>query len=348
MVRAVKVAGLAACGLLAGSLAACGGPAAAGSGSAGSAQTITLYNGQHEQTTQALVAAFEKQTGIRVTVRSDAEAVVTAQIMQEGSRSPADVIYTENSPPLEKLAEHQMLAPVSAGTLSSVPVRYDSPASDWVGVSARVTVLVYNTHDLSPAQLPASALDLASPEWKGKFGFAPSETDLQPVITSIAKARGQAAALAWLRGLRANAGGNVYPDNETVMAKVNSGQAQIALINNYYWYRLRLQLGAAAMHSAVAHLGSGDSGYVVDVSGAGVLASSHHKAAAQKFLAFLVSPQAQAIIAHSDSYEYPLRPGVPAAALLTPLNQLSPAPDTIADLGDGSLPLSLLQQAQLG
>jgi iron(III) transport system substrate-binding protein len=352
--RAARIAGLAAGVLLAGAVAACGGAASAGS-SGGTApadltgtQSLTLYNGQHEQTTQALVDAFEKQTGIKVTVRSDGEAVVTAQILQEGSRSPADVIYTENSPPLQKLAEHQMLAPVSAGTLAAIPSRYDSPNGDWVGVSARVTVLVYNTSDLTPAQLPASALDLASPKWKGKFGFAPTETDLQPVITSITKAHGQAAALAWLKGLKDNAGSNVYPDNETVMAKVNSGQVQIALINNYYWYRLRLQLGAGAMHSAVAHLAAGDSGYVVDVSGAGILASSAHKAAAQKFLAFLVSPQGQQIIAQSDSYEYPLHPGIPAASLLTPFSQLHPVPDTIADLGDGLAPLNLLQQAQLG
>jgi len=347
--RAAQIVGLGACGLLAGSLAACGADASAGpGGSAGDAQTITLYNGQHEQTTEALVSAFEKQTGIHVTVRSDAEAVVTAQIMQEGSRSPADVVYTENSPPLEKLQEQHLLAPVSTSTLATVPARYSSPDSDWVGVSARVTVLVYNTHALTPAQLPKSAMDLADPRWKGKFGFAPTESDLQPVITSIVKAHGQAAALAWLKGLKSNAGSNVYPDNETVMSKVNSGQVQIALINNYYWYRLRRQLGASAMQSAVAHLGAGDSGYVLDVSGAGVLASSQHKTAAQKFLAFLVSPRGQEIIAHSDSYEYPLRPGVAAAALLTPLSQLQPAPDTIADLGDGQLPLSMLQQAQLG
>ena len=355
MGRAVRVAGLAACGLLAGSLAACGGAATAGSdgsggsgGSAGSAQTITLYNGQHEQTTQALVTAFERQTGIKVKVRSDSEAVLTAQILQEGSRSPADVIYTENSPPLTRLADQHLLAPADASTLASVPARYDSPADDWAGVSARVTVLVYNTRALSQTQLPASAMDLANPKWKGKFGFAPSETDLQPVITSITRAHGRAAALAWLRGLKANAGSNVYPDNETVIAKINSGQVQIALINNYYWYRLRLQLGAAAIHSAVAHLAPGDSGYVLDVSGAGVLASSQHKAAAQKFLAFLVSAQGQGIIAHSDSYEYPLRPGIAASALLTPFSQLSPAPDTITELGDGLMPLSLLQQAQLG
>jgi iron(III) transport system substrate-binding protein len=60
--------------------------AAAGSGSSLTGQTITLYNGQHEQTTDALVKAFEKQTGVTVKVRSDDEDVLTQQMEQEGAR----------------------------------------------------------------------------------------------------------------------------------------------------------------------------------------------------------------------------------------------------------------------
>jgi iron(III) transport system substrate-binding protein len=50
---------------------------------------------------------------------------------------------------------------------------------------------------------------------------------------------------------------------------------------------------------------------------------------------------------NSDSFEYPLRPGVPAPAGLRPFDQLQPAPVSIADLGDGSEALRLIQQAQL-
>ncbi|MGH3273253.1 MAG: hypothetical protein ACRDNZ_02880, partial [Streptosporangiaceae bacterium] len=46
-----------ACGVL----AACSGLSG---GSGGSGATLTLYNGQHVQTAENLVAAFEKQTGI--------------------------------------------------------------------------------------------------------------------------------------------------------------------------------------------------------------------------------------------------------------------------------------------
>src|SRR5581483_563463 len=89
-------------------LAGCG---SGSGGSGGGGQSITLYNGQHEQTTDQLVAGFEKATGIDVRVRNDDEDVFDDEILTEGSRSPADVIYTENTPALEFLQEHRLLAP---------------------------------------------------------------------------------------------------------------------------------------------------------------------------------------------------------------------------------------------
>jgi iron(III) transport system substrate-binding protein len=324
-------------------IAACGSTATSGSG----APTITIYNGQHQQTTQALVAAFEAQTGIKVRERDGDEDALAGEVEQEGSISPADVIYTENSPALMALQEKHLLAPVDAGTLAAVPGADSSPAGDWVGVSARVSVLVYNTSRMGPSQLPTSVLDLANPEWKGKLAIAPGETDFQPILTSVAAAEGPTAALAWLKAVQANAGGHIEPDNETLTSDVNSGQAAIGLINHYYWYRLQKEVGAAAMHSQLAYFAPRDPGYIIDVSGAAVLKSSRHQAAAQAFLNFLVSARGQQVMVASDSFEYPLRAGVSAAAGLRPFSQLAPAPVSVATLGDGSEALHLLQQAQL-
>ncbi len=326
--------------LVGATLAACG-------SSSSASPTLTLYNGQHEQTTNQLVAAFEKQTGITVKVRNNDEAVLTNQILAEGSASPADLIYTENSPALEKLQEKGVLAPVDPSTLSKVPARYSSPKGDWVGVSARVNVLVYNTDRLPASQVPTSIMDLANPKWKGKLALAQGETDFQPIVTSIVKAHGKQAALKWLEAIKANAGSNLYPDNESLINQVNKGQAEIAIINSYYWYRLQDQVGSAGMHSAISYLSPGDAGYVVDISGAGVLKSSKNQAAAQKFLAFLVSTKGQEIIAHDNSWEYPIGSGVTTAKDQKPFDSLQPAPLTIADLGDGATAIALLQQVQL-
>ena len=131
-------------------------------------QSITLYSGQHPQTTQKLVAAFEKQTGIKVSVRSDDEDVLAQQIVTEGSRSPADVFFTENSPPLEFLQGKGLLSAVHSSTLAATPSKYNSPQGDWVGVSARVSVLIYNPSLIS--QEPAAHLGHAArrPEVQGQ------------------------------------------------------------------------------------------------------------------------------------------------------------------------------------
>jgi iron(III) transport system substrate-binding protein len=207
--------------------------------------------------------------------------------------------------------------------------------------------MVYNTRLLRPAQLPASVMQLAEPRWRGLLALAPGETDFQPIVTSIARRYGRPAAVAWLKAIKSNAGQQVYPDNETITSAVNSGQAEIGIINHYYWYRLTAEVGAAQIHSAIAYFAPRDAGYVIDVSGAAVLRSARHRAAAERFLEFLVGRRGQEILAHGDSFEYPLGSGVVTAQPLRPFSDLEPAQLTIADLGDGAEAVALLHLAQL-
>jgi iron(III) transport system substrate-binding protein len=341
MSRRIALTGLLGAILCATLLSACSG------GGSTSADSITLYSGQHVQTTQALIAAFEKKTGIAVNARYDDEDVLADQIVTEGSRSPADVFFTENSPPLEYLNSKNLLAPIDPSTLANTPAKYNSPVGKWVGISARVSVMVYNTSLLKPSQLPTSAMQLADPEWKGKLAIAGGETDFQPIVTSVARTYGDAAALKWLDALKANAGSHNYPDNETIADEVNRGQVAIGIVNQYYWYRERAEIGASNMHSAIAYFAPHDVGYVLDVSGAAILKSSTHQADAQRFVAFLNSAQGQEIIAHSDSFEYPIGSGVTTAQPETPFDQLQPNSITIPELGTGAEAIKLLQQAQL-
>ena len=328
-------------------LSGCGSPAPG-------PNTITLYNGQHLQTADQLIAAFEKKTGISVVVRSDDEGVLADQIAAEGSSSPADVFLTENSPPLESLQARRLLSRVDPATLVATPARFNPPDGSWVGFSARVSVLTYNPALISASQLPTRISQLADPRYQGKLAIAPGETDFQPIVTAYLHAYGQAATLAWLKAINSNAAGHIYADNETVTNDVNRGQAAFGIINQYYWYRLRAENGAATIHSRLAYFAAGDPGYVLNVSGAAVLKSSKHQASAQKFLAFLVSRQGQEILARpgtgpgeSLSFEYPIASGVTAGAGEVPFSQLKPYPITIAELGDGSKAIALIREAGL-
>lgn len=327
------------------SLAGCGGSGSEPASSASLAgQSITLYSGQHQQTVDALVKDFEQRTGVKVQVRSGDEAELANQILQEGAASPADVFLGENPPAVTTLENKGLLAKVDAPTLSAVPAADSSAKGDWVGVSAREAVFVYNTDQLQSAQMPASVKDLATPAWKGRLGIAPGETDFMPIVTRMINADGLDATTTWLQGLKANA--KVFDSNEDLVTAVNRGEVAGGVIDHYYWYRLRDEQGANDMHSALGYFAQGDPGALVDISGAGVLASSKHQAAAQAFLAYLVSAPAQQIIATSESYEYPLVAGVTETRVARPLSQAG-AVVPASDLGDGQQALQLLQSVGL-
>jgi iron(III) transport system substrate-binding protein len=336
-----RIAALAALGLLSGLFAACG------SSSGSATPSLTLYSGQHVQTTDALVTGFEKATGINVNVRSDDEDTLSDEIVTEGSHSPADVIYTENTPAVQNLAAHGLLSKVDPSTLAHTPSQYNSSQGVWVGTSARVSVLIYNPSLIAKSALPTSVLQMADPRYQGKLAIAPGETDFQPIVTSVDRAYGQAATLKWLEGIKANAGSHSYPDNETIADEVNRGVVAFGVVNQYYWYRMRAEIGASNVHSQITYFAPHDPGYVLDISPAAILKSSPHQAEAQKFLAFITSKQGQEIIAHSISFEYPIASGVTTAQPETPFDQLQPNSITIAQLGTGATAIALMKQAGL-
>jgi iron(III) transport system substrate-binding protein len=310
------------------------------------AASITLYSAQHEQVVNALAKDFEQESGISVKIRTGEGPALAAQLVAEGSASPADVYFTENSPELMLLEEKGLLSKVDPSTLATIPTRFDSPAGVWVGVTARENVLAYNTTKLQPAQLPQSLFDLAKPEWKGKVGIAPSDGDFLPLVSAVLALKGEAQTLDWLKGLKANA--QIFDDDEGVVAAVNRGAVATGLINNYYWARLHAEIGDKATRSALYHFPNGDAGALVNVSGAAVLKSAHNADGAQKFLAYLTSERAQTLMAkgHVD-FEYPLHSGVAPDPILKPFNELQPPALTVQQLGDDSQAGKLLRQAGL-
>jgi iron(III) transport system substrate-binding protein len=334
LLRAGSLIALAACCI---ALAGCGG----GSGHA----SITLYNGQHTQLTSSLVAAFEKATGITVQIRTDDSAVLADQIVQEGGDSPADVYISEDSPELMNLQQRGLITKLPQSVLGQVPKGDESPTGNWVGMALRVSSLVYSPAHVQRSQLPASLLDLAQPSWKGKIAIAPADSDFPPVVAAVIAKHGEAAARTWLAGLKRNA--RIYQDDESVVAAVNRGDVATGVINQYYWYRLRLEIGKKAIRSALYYFAPGDVGAVVNISGAAILDSSKHQKNAERFISFLVSETGQRIIAGSDDFEYLVRPGVAPNGALPPLASIGHTSVGVAALGNGALAARLIKQSGL-
>ena len=308
-------------------------------------ETLTLYCAQHRQMVDQLTTAFTRQTGIVVRTRYGEAPEIASQIVQEGAASPADVYFTENSPELVLLDEKGLLAPVDKNTLADVPVRDSAATGNWLGVLARENVLAFNPHLIAENKLPPSLLDLARPEWKGKLAIAPADADFLPLVEAVAKLKDRDTALAWLKAIKGNA--QVFDDDEGVVAAVDRGAAAVGIINNYYWARLHGEKGDATV-SRIHHFVGGDVGGLINVSGAAVLKSSKHQAAAQRFLAFLVSTPVQTTLAAENvDFEYPLARGVKANPLLKPFDQLAPPAIAPKELGDDQDAAKLLREAGL-
>jgi iron(III) transport system substrate-binding protein len=334
--RVIAAAGVAAA-ILTLALAGCGGN--------GGTASLVLYSGEHPQLTSALVQAFTRQTHIKVSVRSGDGIVLADQILQEGDASPADVYLTENSPELMNLEEHKLLAKLPARTLGQVPAREQSPAGEWVGVALRVSSLAYDPARITSSQLPPSVLQLAASSWKGRIAVAPTDSDFPPVVGAVIATYGKSAAAKWLAGLKRNA--QIYQDEEAVVAAVNRGDVAAGLVNQYYWYRLQLELGQNGIHSKLYYFPNHDPGSVENIAGAAVLATSKHSQAAQRLVQFISGAAGQRILAGSYDFEYPARPGMAPNPALPPLSSISLAAVSPAALGTGQTAVQLIEQAGL-
>ena len=246
------------------------------------------------------------------------------------------MFYAENTPVLELLREHGCSPRSTPPTLAAVPRALQLRRRATGSASRRASsVLVYNNEQAGRRKLPTSILELAAPQWKGKVGFAPSETDFQPLVSAIDKLDGRAVAERWLEALKAN--GKIYPDNETVVAQVNNGESAIGPINHYYWYRLRDEVGAGGTHSALHYFAAATPATSSTCPARRCCKSSAHQTAAQRFLAFLVSAKGQ----QRDRAQRQLRvPAAPRRGTGAPGSRRSacvePNSLTPAELGDGS------------
>ncbi|MGO4188314.1 iron ABC transporter substrate-binding protein [Pseudarthrobacter sp. TAF60_1] len=325
-IRNSALAGIAIAATAALGLTACGGsttPAATGSasGSAGAVSgEITVYNAQHESLTQEWVDAFTAETGVKVTMRQGDDTEMSNQIIQEGQASPADVFLTENSPAMAQVENAGLFADVDQATVDQVPSQFRPSTNKWTGIAARSTVLVYDKSKISEDKLPKSMLDLAKPEWKGKWAASPSGADFQAIVAALLELKGETATQEWLKGMKDNY--KSYKGNSTAMKAVNAGEVDAALIYHYYYYGDQAKTGENSKNVTPYYFKNQDPGAFLSVSGGGVLKTSKNAAAAQAFLKFITGKKGQEVLKNGTSFEYAIASDVASNEKLVPIKEL--------------------------
>lgn len=308
------------------------------------AEGIVVYNAQHVSLTKAWAEAFTKETGIKVTLRNGGDTELGNQIVQEGAASRADVFLTENSPAMALVDKAGLFAPLNEATLAQVPANFRPAHGRWVGIAARSTVFVYNKVRLPKAQLPASLMDLAKPSWKGRWAASPAGADFQAIVGALLELKGEAATVAWLKGMKENA--VPYKGNGVVLKAVNAGQIDGGVIYHYYRIGDQAKTGENSNNTDVHYFRHEDPGAFVSLSGGGVIASSKHQPEAQAFVRWISGKGGQEILRTGDSYEYAVGVGAASNSRLVPLAELQ-APKVEPSRLDSKKVTELMIQAGL-
>lgn len=302
--------------------------------------TLVIYSGRTEDLVGPLFEQFEEESGIDVQVRYGDTAELAATILEEGENSPADLFFAQDPGSLGALSDDGRFRELPDGILNQVPERLRSPEGEWVGTSGRARVVAYNTDALSEGDLPPSILDFTDPEWEGRIGWSPTNGSFQAFVTALRVVEGENVARQWLEGIQAN-DPFTYPDNSTALEGVISGEVDVAFINHYYLFRAMEEQGDVPARNY--YLENGDPGALVIVAGAGVLGSAANPGAAEDFMEFALSEEAQQYFA-DETFEYPVIEGVELAEGLPPISEIESPDVDLGDLDDLEGTLELLRE----
>jgi iron(III) transport system substrate-binding protein len=288
------------------------------------AQEVNLYTTREPGLIQPLIDSFTKSTGIKVNSIFVKDGL-PERVAAEGTRSPADVLMTVDIGALIDLVEKGLTQPVQSAVLEkAVPANLRGSKGEWFALSLRARVLYVNK-DLNLSSFTYE--QLADPQWKGKVctraGQHPYNTAL---IAAYIAHHGEAKAETWLNGFKGGLARKATGGDRDGARDIMGGICEIAVANSYYVGLMRSGAGGAEQQkwgSAIKVIlpTFAGGGTHVNVSGASIAKNSPNKAAAIRFLEYLVSDEAQKIYAEAN-YEYPVKAGAGVTPIIAALGTL--------------------------
>jgi iron(III) transport system substrate-binding protein len=282
---------------------------------------VNLYSARHYDTDMALYTEFTEATGIKVNLIEGNGDALLERISTEGELSPADVFITVDAGRLWRAEEQGVFAAVDSGVLTSrVPTHLRHPENLWFGLSKRARVIIYNKEAGKPEGVETYA-DLADPSLAGKVCIRSSSNIYNiSLLASMVERDGAEAAETWARGVVSNFAREPQGNDTAHIRAVASGECQVGLVNTYYLARLLASEENRSIAEAVGVIfpNQESTGTHVNISGAGLIATSPNRDNAIRFLEYLTEEKAQKYLADGN-HEYPVVAGVPGSDALQSL-----------------------------
>ncbi len=276
---------------------------------------LVVYTSIDQEYAQQILALFESQTGLRVAAVYDTEAGKTTGLVRRLQRETAqprcDVWWSSEVFGTIELARQNVLETYDSPAAADIPPAWKDPQRRWTGVAARARVLVYNPQHVQAAELPQSWCQLDEGEWPRRLALAnPQFGTTRGHIAAMFVYCGEGRTRQFLQTLR-SAGAQLADGNSQVVQLVATGAAEIGMTDtDDVWVAQRR---GESVEPAYLPLEQGGPPLWIPCTVA-LVRGGPHGSAARRLIDFLVSAQAERILAGSDSRNVPVRADVRAAA----------------------------------
>lgn len=282
------------------------------------ASELNIYSHRQPFLIDPFLKAFTEKTGIETNVLYSTKGLAQ-RLKAEGENSPADVILTVDIGRLYIYRDLDLLSTVQSQKLeANIPEHLRSSDNTWFGLSKRSRIIVTSKERVARGEI-TTVEDLADPKWEGRICVRPgSHVYNRALMASMIAAHGVEEAEKWAAGLVANLARRPQGNDRAQVKAIYEGQCDVAIINNYYFGKLKYSEDenqrewAKALDLVFPNQGEGQRGAHVNISGGGIAKYSKNKAAAQALLEFLTEPLAQRLYGEIN-FEYPVNPTVPAS-----------------------------------
>lgn len=285
------------------------------------ATELNIYSHRQPFLINPFLEAFTAKTGIKTNVVYSTKGLAQ-RLKSEGSNSPADVILTVDIGRLYVYKDMQLLASIKSEKLqANIPAHLRSRDNTWFGLSKRARIIVTSKDRVKEGEVK-NIEDLADPRWNGRICVRPgSHVYNRALLASVIAAHGTDQAEAWAEGLMANLARRPQGNDRAQVKAIFEGQCDVAIINNYYFGKLKYsddpaqRKWAQALNLVFPNQGEGQRGSHVNISGGGVALHSKNKTEAIALLEFLTDATAQTLYSEIN-FEYPVNPAIPHTAEL--------------------------------
>ncbi len=273
--------------------------------SAHAAEELVVYCNVQEEWCRPMVAAFEKSTGIKVSMTRKSSGETYAQIKAEAANPRGDIWWGGTGDPQLQAAEEGLTEPYRSSRAADLQpwATRQAEAAKYrtVGIYAGALGFSFNTVELAKRKLPEPKCwaDLIKPQYKGEVQLAnPNSSGTSyTLLATLVQIMGEDKAFDYMKALHRNI--NQYTKSGAAPARAAATGESI--------------IGITFLHDAVTHaVGGAPLKIVAPCEGTGyeigsmsIIKGAKNLENAKKWYDWALTPEAQGIAIMAGSYQVP-------------------------------------------